>query len=81
MAKFKKIAKRTAQALYNFVDAIWDIFLYVFYPSFGALLALILAGVTKRTYYEWFDRIVGDFTDWSEDVSNKIEVWLNDNEF
>lgn len=81
MAKFKKIAKRTAQVLYNFVDAIWDIFLYVFYPFFGALLALILAGVTKRTYYEWYDVVVGKFTDWSEDIESKIEVWLNDNEF
>ena len=81
MAKFKKIAKRTAQVLYNFVDVIWDIFLYVFYPLFGAFLALIIAGVTKRTYYQWYDVVVGKFTDWSEEIECKIEMWFNDIDF
>lgn len=81
MAKFKKIAKRTALVAVKVVEVFYRIYLYVFHPALGALVALGLAGVTKHTYYEWFDRIVGDFTDWSEDVSNKIEVWLNDNEF
>lgn len=81
MAKFKKIAKRTALVAVKVVEVFYRIYLYVFHPALGALVALALAGVTKHTYYEWFDRIVGDFTDWSEDVSNKIEVWLNDNEF
>lgn len=81
MVKVKRIAKRTALVAVKLVEVFFRIYLYVFHPIIGVLVSLILAGLTKRTYYEYFDRIVGDFTDWFEIQSDKVDLLLNDKEF
>lgn len=81
MVKVKRIAKRTALVAVKLVEVFFRTYLYVFHPIIGVLVSLILAGLTKRTYYEYFDRIVGDFTDWFEIQSDKVDLLLNDKEF
>lgn len=78
MTKFKQIAKRTALVVVKFVEVFVRVYMYVFHPMLGALLALGLSSFTKRTYYEWFDILVGDALDIVEELSEMINDKLEE---
>lgn len=66
---FWRSAKELAQRI---IEVVWLCYLYLIHWWLGGIVAMLLSIFTKRETYDWYERIVLDFTRWSED---KISEW------
>jgi hypothetical protein len=79
MATTKQIAKRTAHFAVKLVEVFYRIYLYFFHLIIGSFVCFLLSMLTKREFFDWFDKIVNGFIDWSEDRMEDIDEWFSDN--